>query len=322
MKKILIRIESYEKSGLGGMETRIKDFISKKNINYNFVILSNRKLDSLFNKKCIFQNYNSIKGIFKDIITFRDYSIIESNGHRDNLISIINYLLFLPFYKIKNIKLFIVVHGIIGLKGNKGIQKIIYNFIFFIGIIISNKIIVVSQETKLFIKDKFILFNKSLNKKIIIVPNYIKITKKYHKNSIEKIGKALLVSRIEKTKLNGIIESIKFCNKYKIKLDIYGGGEEKSKLEKQYSNIYFYGEVKNTDIKYDEYDIILGMGRSILEGLSKNLVGVLIGYNEIICDVNIKNIDKIKISNFSGRGIKKIKNNLIYNNIKNIIKNN
>ena len=92
MKKILIRVESYKKSWLWWMETRIKDFIWATK--HEITILSNRKLNFFFGTKFIYENYNNLYWIIKDIWTFRNYNIIESNWHRDNLIAIINFLIF------------------------------------------------------------------------------------------------------------------------------------------------------------------------------------------------------------------------------------
>lgn len=322
MKKILIRVESYKKSWLWWMETRIKDFLSKSyNNKSNFTILSNRKLDNFFEKEIIFENYNNIKWIINDILKFRNYDIIESNWHRDNLISILNYLIFFPLYKIKDIKLFIVIHWIVWLKLNKWLQKIIYNIILYIWIILSNKIIVVSDETKNYIKKEYRKLGYLLNKKIIIIPNYVDFNKNSYKNEILKLSKWLIVSRIEKNKIKWVIATINFCNRYNIKLDIYWWWEEIKNLKKIYKNINFLWEVYNKNIKYNEYDIIFWMWRSLLEWLSKNLIWVLIWYDKLICNLELENLKNIESSNFSWRNIIKIDDKKIYKNLNKNIKN-
>lgn len=50
-----------------------------------------------------------------------------------------------------------------------------------------------------------------------------------------------------------------------------------------------------------ESDIVLGMGRVILEGLSNHRVCILIGYDELIGVVNSENFEKYQTTNFSGR---------------------
>lgn len=321
MKKILIRVESYEKSWLWWMETRIKDFLSKSYNKNNFTILSNRKLNSFFEKKTIFENYNNFIWILKDILKFRNYNIIESNWHRDNLISILNYLTFYPIYKYKKTKLFIVIHWIIWLKWNKWIQKIIYNIILYIWIIISNKIIVVSEETKDYIKKEYWKLDNLLNKKINIVRNYINFNENNYKSEIKELSKWLIVSRLDKNKINWIIDSINFCNKYKIKLDIYWWWEELKKLKNKYKNINFIWEIDNKNIKYNDYDIIFWMWRSLLEWLSKNLIWVLLWYDKLICNLEETNLENIELSNFSWRWIIKIDDKKIYENLNKNIEN-
>ena len=320
MKKILIRLESYEKSWLWWMETRIKEFLDIKNLDHSFFILSNRNLNNFFNKKIILSNYNNFFWILKDILTFRNFNIIESNWHRDNLISILNYILFLPIYKYKKIKLFIVIHWILWIKQNKWVQKIIYNIIFFIWIIFSNKIICVSEETRIFLKDNFIWKN-IIEKKSIIVPNYININNNFLKEKIIKIHKALIVSRIDNNKKKWIIDAINFCKKYNIKLEIYWWWDEKIKLEKKYKDIKFYWEVNNSSIIYNNYDLIIWMWRSLLEWLSKNLIWILIWYDKLICNLSKRNLEKIEMSNFSWRWIKKIDKKKIYENLNKNIEN-
>lgn len=78
------------------METRIKDFLKKTN--NDITILSNRNLKTYFNNSFIKSNYFKINGILRDILYFRKYNIIESNWHRDNIIAILNFLLYYPLY--------------------------------------------------------------------------------------------------------------------------------------------------------------------------------------------------------------------------------
>ncbi|PZM83941.1 hypothetical protein DLH72_03025, partial [Candidatus Gracilibacteria bacterium] len=93
MKRILIRIESHSKSGIGGMESRILEF--SKILENNYVFLTNSKIliESKYfgEKKYIFSNYFSFLGILKDIFSFRNFDIIDSNGLRDNIISSLNF---------------------------------------------------------------------------------------------------------------------------------------------------------------------------------------------------------------------------------------
>jgi len=311
MKKILIRVESHSSSWLWWMETRIKDFLKKTN--NDITILSNRNLKTYFNNSFIKSNYFKINGILRDILYFRKYNIIESNWHRDNIIAILNFLLYYPLYKIMNIKLFIVIHWVIWIQWNKWMSKIVYNIIFFIWILISDKLIFVSEEVLDFIKNYFKLVKKVINKKKLIIVNYIEVN---NNNILEGTElKAILLSRIENTKLKWIINAIEFCNNYNIKLDIYWWGNALDELKVNYKNINFYWEVDNKTIDYCRYNISFWMWRSLLEWILNWLIWILIWYVDIIDLIEADNIKKNFYSNFSWRWIKKENDLIIYKKI-------
>lgn len=52
----------------------------------------------------------------------------------------------------------------------------------------------------------------------------------------------------------------------------------------------------------DESDVVLGMGRVIVEAASRNKVGVLVGYERILDVVDGSNFSRFAANNFSGRG--------------------
>lgn len=108
-------------------------------------------------------------GILKDIFSFRDFEIIESNWLRDNIISSLNFFLFLPSYKLKKVKLLLVIHGNQWIEQNSWIKKFIYDFILKLGFLISSKIIVVSDELKDYIAKRY-----WFQKKIEVIPNFVK----------------------------------------------------------------------------------------------------------------------------------------------------
>lgn len=308
MKKILIRIESHSKSWVWWMESRIFEFC--KILKHDFTFLTNSKYiikSSFFwNYKYIFSNYFGFFWILKDIFSFRNFEIIESNWLRDNIVSSINFLLFFPFYKIKKTKLFLVIHGNIWILEMKWKQKIIYNFIFKIWLLICDKIIVVSEE----LKDFLIKNYKISDKKIEIILNFIKINNNFWENNLKK---ALLVSRIDKQKFWWIIKTIDFCLKNNILIHIYWDGDFLPILRKNYKNnnfIKFLWFEKQENINYKNYGFVFAMWRALLEGISNWLNGFLVWYDDLICEINLENYEKIKYSNFSGRWILKQKINI------------
>lgn len=301
MKKILIRVESHSKSWIWWMETRIFEFC--KFLKHDFTFLTNSRFlfeNKFFWNKNIFSNYFSFYWILKDIFTFRNFEIIESNGLRDNIVSSLNFLIFFPFYKLKKIKFFLVIHGNSGILEIKWIRKFIYFSIFKIWLKISDKIIVVSEELKDFLVKNF----KEKEKKIEIIVNFIEFKKDLISEKINFEKKAILVSRLDRDKIPWILESIDFCLKNNIFLDIYGNGENLEILRKKFEknkNINFLWFKKQNEINYKEYFLIFAMWRALLEGISNNLIWILIGYEKIISEINLENYEKIKYSNFSGR---------------------
>ena len=149
MKKIIIRIESHSSSWIWWMESRIKEFTKVLENDYTF--LTNSKFlykSKFFGEKNIFSNYFSFVWILKDIFSFRNFDLIDSNWLRDNLISSLNFLLFWICYKVRKTEFFLTIHWNQGIEENKWIKKIVYDFLFKIWLLLSNKVIVVSEELK------------------------------------------------------------------------------------------------------------------------------------------------------------------------------
>lgn len=314
MKEVLIRIESYSTSWLWWMETRVIDFYHKFAKKYKFTFLSNRDLSTIWLNNLVFINYNNIFGIICDIFTIKKFDIIESNGHRDNIISTINYIIFYLYYKYKRTKLLIVIHWIQGLEKNSWWKKIVYDSILMIGFLVCTKIISVSKETEKYIFEHYKLLQKSLKRKSVIIPNYISV-KKWRKLSIWKPLKAIIISRLDKEKSNWINKAIDFCKEYNISIEIYGWGENIWVLRKLHPNIIFHWEILNSNIPIWKYDIIFWMWRSLLEWISVNLIWILLWYDNIICIVEEYNLPKLSFTNFSWRWIQSEEYQSIYFNI-------
>lgn len=136
-----------------------------------------------------------------------------------------------------------------------------------------------------------------------------------------KIDKVVIISRLSDEKLNSIFEGIdifsKILDRYQnVKLDIIGGGPEKSKVEEYLKSIgldykenedldsdakvIFLGE-QNDIIKYlKEADLLLGIDRCVLEAIAMKVPAVITGYEGIKGLVTKDNIDFAMEENFSG----------------------
>ena len=315
--KILIRFESY---ALWWLETRIKNFKNFfiKNNKYQINILTNKSYNNYFWKKILINNHFNFFSILKDIFTFRNYNIIETQWLRDPIIAIINYLLYFIFYKVKKIKLIIVFHWVLWWNRLNILQKIIYKILLLIWTIISRKIIVVSRETKIFYIKKFFIF-KLFKNKVEIIKNYINFDWLSLNNfKINKNKKIIILSRIDIFKSNWIKKVINFSKKYNLKINIYWDWKNLNNLRKYENNdIKFKWEKKISEINFNDYFIIFWMWRALLDWLSKWLIPILISYDDILTELNISNYELIKKTNFSWRWINK-KNK---KDIKNIIDN-
>lgn len=68
-------------------------------------------------------------------------------------------------------------------------------------------------------------------------------------------------------------------------------------------HIYFHGYTANARELIAASDVVLGMGRVLLEGLAEGKVCVLVGYNAIHGVIKATTFEQYRQSNFSGRGI-------------------
>lgn len=195
----------------------------------------------------------------------------------------------------------------------------------------AEKYIYVSEEVRDFYENGY-----NLNKeKGIILKNSIKC-----ENSIINIQyplkKFVIISRIDIDKLDsikiGINAYIEYYKKYiekygttidNISLDIIGTGSEVSNLKEyikdlQY-NIKYIGETDDSINIIKKYDVLIGMGRTILEGISNKKVVLLVSYNKYIGMIDSsleEKISKIAFANFSGRNMEE---NNIQEDINNIL---
>lgn len=289
------------------METRIKDFMNKEKDRYAFSLLSNRNLRSFFWKSFIHCNYHTFLWAVKDLFSYRNYAVIESNGHRDRILAILNYLLYYPFYRLNKTSLYLVLHWVQGIKENNWITKIIYDSILYRWFLVSWKIIFVSPEVRDFFLGYFPSIKKIIKTNSEIVVNYIwpvqSSDSTNSKRSYKTVKNVLLVSRIDQHKSRWIQDAMEFCATNKINLEIYWWWTEKERLEQTYPGVVFHWEVINNQIPYYHYDCILWMWRALLEWIMEWLPGILCWYDRLMCVTRSDSIDTLSYSNFSGRWV-------------------
>lgn len=186
-------------------------------------------------------------------------------------------------------------------------------FIDNIAIKYANGYVYASNEIRDFYEKSF---NLDKNKGIVL------------KNSIEtqiqlkptkKINKIAMLSRIDPDKANSIKYAIEFYkelydkspNNENMCFDIMGTGSKENEIKEiikknESYNINLLEATNNSIESIKQYDVILGMGRSIIEAMSLKKLAVLISYDKYIGLVDARNnnkMEEIAYANFSGRNI-------------------
>lgn len=103
------------------------------------------------------------------------------------------------------------------------------------------------------------------------------------------------------------------------KLRIAGSGNASKKIktyvENKESNIELIGRTQNIPEKIEKADIVLGMGRCILESMALKRICCIIGYENLKTILKEDIIEQAMLENFSGRGLKDENNINIINEI-------
>lgn len=140
------------------------------------------------------------------------------------------------------------------------------------------------------------------------------------------LKKFIIISRIDTDKIDSIKIGINAYIKYyeeckqkygkeieEISLDIVGTGNEIDNLEmyieKLDYNIKCIGETDDSVDIIKNYDVLMGMGRTVIEGISNKKIVLLISYNKYVGLVNsfdINKMDTVSFANFSGRNMEAI----------------
>ncbi len=171
----------------------------------------------------------------------------------------------------------------------------------------SKKIIAISKVAAEYLKERYSLDEN----KFVIIPNSINldIYKSTRLNENGK-GKFVIISRINNEKIRSIKNGIDIFKKYNNSnktLDIIGDGDRIDEI-KDYigtdEKIKLLGAKNNISKLLENYDIVLGLDRTILEALAMKKIAVVIGYENPKGIITIDNIDIAAKNGFSGEGLK------------------
>lgn len=147
-----------------------------------------------------------------------------------------------------------------------------------------------------------------------VVPNSIDL--ELFNNEIKSqvpIKNFLLISRLSNEKEKSIKIGIDLFEEYSkkvegCKLRIAGSGNASEKIktyvENKESNIELIGRTQNIPEEIEKADMVLGMGRCILESMASKRICCIIGYENLKPILKEDIIEQAMLENFSGRGLK------------------
>ena len=337
-KVVMICLEGL---GIGGVETVvINQTIAMIKKGIKVVVLAN---DGIYKQKIIDVGATYINWNF-DIKNHVSYENIKkiTNIIKDNNIThviinqfpCINEVVFACL--LNNVPYIAYIHSTYKAFENEDVEKNVYEYFkhnykmfnkyFDMFFKYASQIITITPVSKEYIINKY-----SINEnKVLVIPNSIDIDIFNSVKDIRKMTNFLLISRFSEEKLALIKLALDFFN-YIIKksedkkyiLNIIGDGNKKEEVLsyikelKLDDRIELLGEVTNVKEFIEECDIVLGIGRCLLEAISMKRLAVICGYDGLKGVVNKDNINVCIDENFSGRLLENVSNEELFEYINN-----
>ena len=304
--------------GVGGVETYVVNQArALKRKGYNVYVISKK---GVYNK--VLED-NGIKCIEFD---FKEINHIESNSTKE-LLSIINKYKITEVY-IHNFQ--IINHVIMAcilsntpymfyIHMGKGfidgeLQYLVkrndnYEEIFKLFIKNAYKIISINEDNINYLLKKYKFLNKE---QTMILKNSIDLEEYKSSTYPKKIKKILYLSRLGKEHHDAIKNTMDFYNEFnklcgeKLHLNVTGDWEEREFAENyvkenNIKGVTFLGGISNVKERIEESDLVIALGRGILEASALNRLAIMSSYDGIKGYLNKDNI-KIEFNdNFSGR---------------------
>lgn len=193
----------------------------------------------------------------------------------------------------------------------------IYSSIFNLLFKHASKIISITETAKEYTSKKFSVPKE----KYMICNNEINFDLyEYEEKNEEEIRKILLLSRISAEKVDSIKYAINLFidmyenseEKQKMCLTIAGDGEKKEEIfeylatfSKKYP-ILLLGESNKIPQLIKEHDMVMAMGRGIIEAIAMKRLAFIVGYTGLKGIVTPENIQLLQEENFTGRNKKDI----------------
>lgn len=308
MKTIMLCLNQL---GIGGIETAVLSQATQLVKNgYNVIVIAK---DGIYKEKfqnigvkCIdfeftIQNeFDKIK-INKICEIIKKYSVEQVNIHQIDCIGVA-----FPACIFCDVPYVAYIHS--GIKGTYDwFEKtyLSYNILFNLYFKMAEKIIAITEDSK---NENKIKYNID-DSKYLIMKNCVDF-EIFNNNKIsENKEKFLLISRLSSEKMESIKNAILLFKEYSQKhphavLKIAGDGIEKNNVKKLVENnnkIIMLGQINNVAELMDESDIIIGIGRCILEAVAMKKIAILSSYNGLKGILTPDKIEKIANTNFVAR---------------------
>ncbi len=309
-KNILIVTENFS---LGGLETHILSHCEVLNeLGHQLFIVTSQNanlniINKYIKKTLMIENFSSTKG--KDVVNqFKEIEKFILDNKIDYL-QIHPYTSAIVAAGVANhleIPYSFTAHGPLNFSSVYGET---YKSLMFERVLSSaHKVYAVSPEVEKLIKQN----NQKIDVKVL--PNIVNV-EDLSFNKVEREEKNIIsiISRLDRDKIEGVIDCIKFCRELfkqpfgkEIKVSIVGDGDALEELKAFLNgdpNISIEGYSNNVNSYIQNSLFVCGMGRVILETIAQNVPALLVGYDGIKGFVTIKNVDLLSEVNFSGRNI-------------------
>lgn len=317
MANVLVRFERFA----GGAPLSLLEYVNLiKEQGHSVISIGEFKYDDIVKK---YRDYNvdlyhvsnarsyQFFKLFKNSIFL--YKFFESNKVNLIISTSIKELFFCSkIAEIYNIKLFPIIAG-----GEMKYKPIVKR-------IICDKIICFSEENK----ERLIEAGHPIQN-VFVISNRISATEDsqwiqfYKKAGTDKPIKLLMITRLDSGKVNSVKFVINLAywlikNDCNIELHIAGDGKERDNLKTIVNKInseigreviFLLGHISDLNNIILESHIIFGKGRSVLEPIMKNRVGIVVGDNNTCLICNIDTIENLYKFNFSGRNIEVVSSN-------------
>ena len=172
------------------------------------------------------------------------------------------------------------------------------------------KIITISNANKDYIAERY---NVSDKEKIIVNRNSINFDEYKSNSNVEQIKNILILGRLEEIHYKSVLDGIELYNIlnkiYKnVSLRIAGGGASKQKIEEyvkenNIENVTFLGSISNVKEEIEKSDIVIGMGRCILEAIAMKRIAIISEYTGMRNILSKENLEIELEENFSGKSL-------------------